>query len=1087
MKRAYFHRCGNVLVMLTCAVMTTSGSAITINLVYDEDLNPAWDPDGSLLMTHAHAAAQMWADYFIASFSITIDVSWASLDSDVLGRADSVWDTIKLQADVANMPKDQNGNMIPWYIDPNPWSHTEFDFSGTGTAANNWAGQTLYRDLTPSQKSAWFGGSAPDLMEVGYRGAAMPGSDAAGRFDLLSTVAHEIGHILGVNWDPLAGSWYPPSFQLGGHSLEIMYDNGHVAPDPALMCDGCGAVGIRRLPSTVDILAVADDESWPNVDLPRQDFLGGSVWHSGIGYQVGVTAWEGGRPPDGGDEVYLRHGGPVTLVTSATVGSLLVDEGSRLFTGSQHLTVNDTLVIAGAALTTVGVESGGVIEAFETIVDGELYIESPATFDTWRLAIGDDGRVTLDGGALKVNHIGFHGDMTGLIAGHGIIDASGFVNNDGTIAASGGDLLLWSTSGTGIWNLDGVGNNGILAAIDGNMTILGPHLSFEGTMSIGPGRSVSINHNDWRLGPAGTLLMLGTHTDTATFRTFGGNGHATIEGTIILHNTGVLDIPVTFGPTANVTVNASNAQLTLAGPTTFRGGSYTGDGIIVQRGDATVETSTLIDVGIYDFDGDVAGGSATYIAPNATFTINALGIEPTLVNRYDGTLTVDGGVLQMNTHERFTFDPVPWQVGRTGTIHLRNPGWEARVNRGAGPGGVARGSPVTIEGEVYATGGANRIEADVTFVSNSFTHLADGVSDLVLAGATTFFGGSFTGTGSLHQEGDATVSANTTISVATYNWDGLEAMPSSTIVEADVTFNLNVQAIDTPGGGGYGGTVTLEAGAVLNVNTPMPWQLDGAMVIHNASVTGSDLINHGTISGTGVLYAQVDNHGSISPGLSAGAMLIDGDYIQHATASLFIEFGGTSTSEYDWVIVTGAASFGGELHLALIDGFIPDATDTFVSLAAINGISGAFANVASGQRLELVNGIGSFLVHYGPASPLNPTHLSLTAFELALLLGDMNLDGTVDTADVAPFVLALTNPQGYMAQFGVDEATMTALGDINQDGAFDTADVAPFVQLLVGGGPQSVPEPGSLALLSLGVLMLWRRRIRRQRAGRWSR
>ena len=99
--------------------------------------------------------------------------------------------------------------------------------------------------------------------------------------------------------------------------------------------------------------------------------------------------------------------------------------------------------------------------------------------------------------------------------------------------------------------------------------------------------------------------------------------------------------------------------------------------------------------------------------------------------------------------------------------------------------------------------------------------------------------------------------------------------------------------------------------------------------------------------------------------------------------------------------------------------------------------------------------------------------------EPAVLLGDMNLDGVVDTADVAPFVLALTDPETYKSQFDVTQATMIALGDINQDGVFDTADVAPFVQLLVGGDSTTVPEPGSLALLSLSGLLLLRRRPRR--------
>ncbi len=96
--------------------------------------------------------------------------------------------------------------------------------------------------------------------------------------------------------------------------------------------------------------------------------------------------------------------------------------------------------------------------------------------------------------------------------------------------------------------------------------------------------------------------------------------------------------------------------------------------------------------------------------------------------------------------------------------------------------------------------------------------------------------------------------------------------------------------------------------------------------------------------------------------------------------------------------------------------------------------------------------------------------ISITGIDL--LLGDMNVDGVVDTGDVAPFVLALTDEQAYIDQYGLDPALV---GDINQDGSFDTGDVAPFVQLLIGGDSQSVPEPCSLALLGLGGLLLLRR------------
>ena len=107
------------------------------------------------------------------------------------------------------------------------------------------------------------------------------------------------------------------------------------------------------------------------------------------------------------------------------------------------------------------------------------------------------------------------------------------------------------------------------------------------------------------------------------------------------------------------------------------------------------------------------------------------------------------------------------------------------------------------------------------------------------------------------------------------------------------------------------------------------------------------------------------------------------------------------------------------------------------------------------------------------------SHTSLTFVPLDMV-GDMNLDGVVDTGDVGPFVLALTNPSSYMSQQGVDEATMLSLGDVNGDGVFDTGDVAPFVQLLVGGntGAQtaSVPEPGVAVVMVVGLMVAGMRR-----------
>ncbi len=96
------------------------------------------------------------------------------------------------------------------------------------------------------------------------------------------------------------------------------------------------------------------------------------------------------------------------------------------------------------------------------------------------------------------------------------------------------------------------------------------------------------------------------------------------------------------------------------------------------------------------------------------------------------------------------------------------------------------------------------------------------------------------------------------------------------------------------------------------------------------------------------------------------------------------------------------------------------------------------------------------------------------------LLGDTNNDGTVDTLDIDPFVLLLTDPAGYATAFpGVDPL---AVGDINMDTVVDTLDIDPFVALLTAGSLTggAVPEPGSIVLLGMagaaGLALVVRRK-----------
>ena len=181
----------------------------------------------------------------------------------------------------------------------------------------------------------------------------------------------------------------------------------------------------------------------------------------------------------------------------------------------------------------------------------------------------------------------------------------------------------------------------------------------------------------------------------------------------------------------------------------------------------------------------------------------------------------------------------------------------------------------------------------------------------------------------------------------------------------------------------------------------------------------------------------VNPHGTLSPGVGSVASAIIGDYTQDGDASIVFEVGGYS-GQHDQLTIQGTADFDGMLELRLVNGFVPDPGDTFVVLAA-NSLIAVFDNVTSGQRLTTVDGNGSFIVNFGPASSHNPNQIVLSDFASESGgIGDVNGDGEVNLLDVVPFVDVLVG------------GDFVAAADINQDGVVNLMDVAPFVDLLVG-------------------------------------
>ncbi len=113
------------------------------------------------------------------------------------------------------------------------------------------------------------------------------------------------------------------------------------------------------------------------------------------------------------------------------------------------------------------------------------------------------------------------------------------------------------------------------------------------------------------------------------------------------------------------------------------------------------------------------------------------------------------------------------------------------------------------------------------------------------------------------------------------------------------------------------------------------------------------------------------------------------------------------------------------------------------------------------------------------------------------VLGDFNLDGVVNAQDINGFILALSNPTAWAAQFpDVTAADDVLVGDFLYTGTFNAQDINPFISELQGNNVPAIaiaplfalpnvvatPEPTTFGLLVVGGLLLARRSRRSRNA-----
>ena len=872
--------------------------------------------------------------------------------------------------------------------------------------------------------------------------------------------------VLVVSEDGLAARVDRLAVQAGVVTLELLGNNAvvlHSGPEPALSVGG--AAGDT---TTLRLVTSDDDES-----ADQRRFV---PFHT---VRIGDDAGTTGTLVVESVEFHQPFDGNIDVGYAGT-GTLMVHQGGQVRQSGE-----DADVVLGATATGSGHVS----------VDGGLLRVTPDSFGdpagqlivgqqgTGSLSVVNGGRVQTEGGMTVGAEPGSVGQVT--VAGddgqgeasslHGPGIAVG-LQGTGSLAVEAGAYLRTGRTAAGI----GMSIGGADASY-GSVMVRGETTVWDSPPIIQIGYS-TLHPAGEDPGGSGTLIiedgasattnsvMLGAASDGKAIATARGQGtlwntrqmvvgvrHGltppTADGTNILNIEDGATVQSRSGSSFVTSLSGTDPVVNVRGVgSTWRlleGWQQPSDADSFGRlgvgawgpGTLNVEDGGRVEAGVVRL-GQASSGSGTVtvagtgsrLRVGASFDAMDEGIPPGEIG-YGGIEVGDEGTGTLTVHEGATLETggitIGVAAGSDGSVILRGEG-STWTTVGYTAVGVQGTGTLTIDDGATAT----------SLVSQAVLgEAADGHGSVTVAGAGSRW--------DIEEDPDSSDWAELIVG---RQGTGTLTVADGAVVSAPVVFvgeyeDSNGTVEVTGQGSAIFGAVSVGVQGVgrLNVN-------DQAMVQGSASISTG-----GTLTGAdGTVTGNVLNAGDVAPGNTVGTLHVDGDYQQHDTGLLSVAIG---EHDHSLLAITGSASLDGGLGVELLPGAAPIAGDVFKVLAA-DSITGAFDE----EDVNLPD--DDWRLHYIPGSVL---------VSYGLLPGDMNLDGAVDTADVAAFVLALTDPQAYMDQFSVDQATMIAMGDINQDGAFDTADVAPFVQLLVGGDT-SVPEPGSLVLLGLGGLLLLRRR-----------
>ncbi len=704
--------------------------------------------------------------------------------------------------------------------------------------------------------------------------------------------------------------------------------------------------------------------------------LGALNWDGGNITQADLTV--SGATIGGNGSKKISDGAQLTLTGNSSWSPSSAGGANDIVTGGAGTTIKNTGQFTTSADGTIGHDTtSGGRATFRN--EGTFSKSSSGTTGTTEVQTKFDntasgvvniasGKLKLTGGGSSSGNITTADGSTLELGGQDYAFTGGVLGGNGTIDVTSGTASFSGTTGTAHLKV----NTGATARFDGTHSGTGTLDLTAGTLTgTGTAEFGSLN---WSGGALGAKVKSTGNT------TITGNTTKSLAGELTLAGNTAWDGSLISTTTGAKIQNETGRTFTATGDGLITGaGTFKNDGTFTKNAGTTdLQTrfenngAVQIDAGTLRLSGGgrnaanasiiVESAAALVIAGDLELSANSTLSGGGLGRLLSGTLSAHGTVRVNNFH--FEGGSFSGTNSFTGTVDWLGGNWNsavAGVSTTIESGGVLNlrshsthefsGRSILNDGTVNWYSGDLRGGNGSVFTNNSvFNDLAGGNKSIAAPSALDG-SSSFTNNGKYRKTDDGT----TTVAVPFTNNGSLEIAAGSIVFSSTFTNS---------------GSINLTNGASAQFSTPLVF---GA----NAPLTGVGTINAPLVTAAG----------DVAPGVSPGALSITGSLTLLNTSSLLIELGGPGQgSDYDFLSVGGAGILGGNLGVTFLNGYqwsLPDNT-SFTILTASAGLTGAFANVASGGRLATLDGAATFQVNFGAGSAFGANSVVLSNFVVAV-------------------------------------------------------------------------------------------------------